>query len=83
MIQPITTYCSTLYFILSSTQLDKFAKVNERAMQIISNDSTLQLPKIITETGVRSFMFQGAQIFNKLPKDFRGEYSFIRSKRKV
>lgn len=32
MIQPIMTYCSTLYLGLSSTQLDKFEKVNERAM---------------------------------------------------
>ena len=132
MIQPIMTYCSTLYLGLPSTQLDMFEKINERAMKIINignspftecvkktlqrkaatevfkcihklnprhfnnyftkmththntrgNDSTLQLPKIKTEAGKRSFIFQGAQIFNKLPKDVREEYSFIRFKRKL
>lgn len=40
------------------------------------NDSSLQIPKIKTEAG-RSFIFQGAGIFNKLPKDVRDEQSVI------
>lgn len=120
MIQPIMTYCSTLYLGLPPTQINKLQKVHEKAMQIVDtdteippilegintmfkrkaavevfrclhklgpghfddyftktahtyntrgNDSSLQLPKIKTEAGKRSFMFQGSLIFNKLPKD--------------
>ena len=44
---------------------------------------SLMLPPIRTETGKRTFAFQGAQIFNKLPKDIPDEESLMRFKHKL
>ena len=68
---------------LSPRHFDNYFTKVTHAYNTRGNDSSLQLPKIKTEAGKRSFMFQGALIFNKLPKDVRDEHSLIRFKRKL
>lgn len=44
------------------------------------NRSLLNLPRMRTEAGHKSFKYQGALIFNSLPAEIRNEISFIRFK---
>ena len=41
------------------------------------------LPKMFTETGKKSFAYQGARIFNRLEKTTRDEISILLFKKKL
>ena len=47
------------------------------------NGASLRLPKVKTETGRRTFMFQGALCFNKLPFHLQHEISLVQFKTKL
>ena len=50
-------------------------KVNTR-----KNNKSVIIPKVRTETGRKTFSFQGAKIFNSLPNSLQTEKSFLRFK---
>ena len=68
---------------LSPEQFTQYFKRHQHGKDTRGNNSSLVLPPIRTETGKRMFAFQGAQIFNKLPKDIRDEESLVRFKHKL
>ena len=43
-----------------------------------ANNTNIVLPKIRTETGRKTFAYQGAIIFNKLPNELKTEKSLLR-----
>ena len=47
------------------------------------NGSRLVLPKVKTESGRKTFAFQGAMIFNGLPTNLMKEPYFVNFKRKI
>ena len=47
------------------------------------NGSRLVLPKVKTETGRKTFAFQGVMIFNGLPTDIMNEPYFVKFKRNI
>ena len=48
-----------------------------------SNNSRLVIPKVRTEAGRKSFLVQGAVLFNSLNAEIRNEISYVNFKRKV
>lgn len=68
---------------LSPEEFSQYFKRHQHGKDTRGNNSSLVLPPIRTETGKRMFAFQGAQIFNKLPKDIRDEESLVRFKHKL
>ena len=61
-------YCSTLYFGLSSTQLDKFEKVNERPIQIINtgNPPTIERVKMTLQRNAAIDVFKCVHKLNPI-----------------
>ena len=68
---------------LSQDQFKQYFKRHQHGKYTSGNNSSLVLPAIRTETGKKMFASQGAQIFNKLPKDVRNEEYLVRFKQKL
>ena len=49
-------------------------------MNTRNNNKSVVIPKVRTETGRKTFSFQGAKIFNKLPNNLQTETSLLRFK---
>ena len=130
MILPLMLYCSSIYLKLSTTNQEKFERIQIRASKVINsqrssvrlpsvneirnrscvlevfkclnglarkafqdyfkrvshtkctraNNINIALPKIKTESGRKTFAYQGAILFNKLPSDLKTEQSLLRFK---
>ena len=130
VILPIMLYCNTIYLKLSTTNQEKFERIQNRALKVINgqrssvklpsvnetrnrscvhkvfkclngiapkafqdyfkrvahakctraNNMNVALPKIRTEYGKKTFAYQGAILFNKLPSDLKTEKSLLRFK---
>ena len=57
-----------------------FKKIQHRK-ETRGNNISLLLPKVRTEAGRKSFLFQGSVLFNKLPNAFKREQSIVNFKR--
>ena len=68
---------------LSPDQFKNYFKRHQHGKDTRGNNSSLVLPSIRTEAGKRMVAFQGAQIFNKFPKDIRDESSLVLFKQKL
>ena len=49
-------------------------------MNTLNNNKSVVIPKVRTETGRKTFSFQGAKIFNKLTNNLQTETSLLRFK---
>ena len=68
---------------LSSEQFKEYFRHHRHEKETRGNNSSLVLPSVRTETGKRMFTFQGARLFNSLPKDIRDKKSLVRFKQKL
>eukprot|EP00794_Sanderia_malayensis_P002578 gene2578-2977_t len=68
---------------LSPEQFSEVFRRHQHGKGTRGNNSSVVLPPIKTETGKRMLSFQGAQVFNKLPKDIHEEKSLLRFKHKI
>jgi hypothetical protein len=62
---------------------ENYLKRIEHKMNTRNNRKNIILPKVKTESGRRSFMFQGGKLWNRLPVDQKEEFSIVRFKSKV
>ena len=53
---------------------------NSHKMNTRNNNKSVVIPKVRTETGRKTFSFQGAKIFNKLSNNLQAETSLLRFK---
>ena len=53
---------------------------NSHNINTRKNNKSVVLPKVRTETGRKTFAFQGAKIFNNLPDDLQTEISLLKFK---
>ena len=58
-----------------------FTRLNH-SLHTRGNKSSIKLPKVRTESGRKSFSFQGGLVFNELPREIRNETSIVRFKNK-
>ena len=61
--------------------LNGYFKRCEHEMNTRGHGSCVVLPNMRTETGKKSFAYQGDRIFNRLEKTTRDEMSIVNSKR--
>jgi hypothetical protein len=64
------------------TYNDYFKRI-EHNINTRNNGGNVMLPKVKTESGRKSFMFQGAKLFNLLPTTLKGELSITKFRSKV
>ena len=53
---------------------------NSHKMNTRNNNKSVVIPKVRTETGRKTFSFQGAKVFNNLPNNLQTETSLLRFK---
>ena len=53
---------------------------NSHKMNTRNNNNSVLIPKVRTETGRKTFSFQGAKVFNNLPNNLQTETSLLRFK---
>ena len=63
--------------------LNGYFKRCEHEINTRGNGSCVVLPKMRTETGKKSFAYQGARVFNRLEKTIRDEISLLLFKEKL
>ncbi len=66
---------------LSPRLFEGYFKKIQHHKETRGNNINLVLPKVRTEAGRKSFLFQGSMIFNKLPNALKGEQSIVNFKR--
>ena len=63
--------------------LNSYFKIHHHKINTRGNGSYIFLPKMRTETGKKSFAYQGACIYNRLEKSIREETSILLLKKKL
>ena len=65
------------------SQFEDYFEILNHCFDTRGNNNSLRLPKIRTETGKRSFKYQGASIFNELLSELINERSIVLFRQKV
>ena len=62
---------------------DSYFTMKNSTVNTRNNGTMINIPRINLEIARASFYYQGASLFNKLPKEIRAENDFISFKKKL